>query len=403
MDEAADMLKQRRPEPPEPREGPPLAAEEAPRPIVDARLTRSIAFSIHVCAVVLGAGALYVAQDLILPLALALVVTLTLSPIVRLLSRRGIPAWLTSPLLVAALAGALALIAYTLSYPLSEWVARAPQIGWEIERELQSLRASFAAVEQASERVDAITGGDSAPGVDEVVVREGGFLATASSGVLRGAAIVAIAALLTAFLLASGDRIYERIVHVMPTFHDKRTAVEIGRAIERSISTYLLTIALINTALGIVVGLLLWAVGMPTPALFGAMATLLNFLPYIGAFLGVAIVAAVSFVAFDGLGATLAPPLVYLACTTLEGNVVTPLILGRRLELNAIAILIGVAAMGWLWGAVGVFLAVPLLVVIKTVCDHLPSWQMLGVFLGGSLTRTAEEPAARSDASAEKS
>ncbi|WP_052341117.1 AI-2E family transporter [Salinarimonas rosea] len=391
------MLERRRPEPPGAQEGAPRTPE-TPRQIVDARLTRSVAFSIHVCAVVLGAGALYVAQDLILPLALALVVTLTLSPIVRLLARRGIPAWLTSPLLVAALAGALALIAYTLSYPLSDWVARAPQIGYEIERELRDLRSSFAAVEQASERVDAITGGDAEPGVEEVVVREGGFLATASSGVLRGAAIVAIAALLTAFLLASGDRIYERIVHVMPTFHDKRTAVEIGRAIERSISTYLLTIALINTGLGIVVGLLLWAVGMPTPALFGAMATLLNFLPYIGAILGVAITAVVAVVTFDGLGATLAPPLVYLACTTLEGNVVTPLILGRRLELNAIAILIGVAAMGWLWGAVGVFLAVPLLVAFKTVCDHLPSWHVLGAFLGGSLTRTAEDAQARSDA-----
>ncbi|WP_372422029.1 AI-2E family transporter [Salinarimonas chemoclinalis] len=400
MGKAADMLERRRPEPQRAPEAP--DEDEGPPVVVDARLTRSVAFSIHVCAIVLGAGALYVAQDLILPLALALVVTLTLSPIVRLLSRRGVPAWMTSPLLVAGLAGVLGLIAYTLSYPLSEWIARAPQIGYEIELELRELRASFAAVEQAGERVDAITGGDTGPGVNEVVVREGGFLASASSGVLRGAAIVAIAALLTIFLLASGDRIYERVVHVMPTFRDKRTAVEIGRAIERSISTYLLTIAIINTGLGIVVGLVLWAVGMPTPFLFGAMATLLNFMPYIGAILGVAIVAAVSFVAFDGLGATLVPPLVYLACTSLEGNVVTPLILGRRLELNAITILIGVAAMGWLWGAVGVFLAVPLLVVLKTVCDHLPSWQMLGVFLGGSLTRTPEEPAARSEASAPK-
>ncbi|MGJ3263896.1 MAG: AI-2E family transporter [Salinarimonas sp.] len=386
------MLERGRPAPPREEVGTP--------PSVDARLSRSVAFSIHVCALVLGAGALYVAQDLILPLALAVLATLTLSPIVRSLARRGIAEWLTAPLLVAAVVGVLGLVAYTLSYPLSDWLARAPQIGWEIERELRALRASFAAVEQASEQVDALTGAEAAPGVEEVVVREGGFLASASSGLLGGLATVGVAALLTVFLLASGDRIYERIVHVMPTFHDKRTAVEIGRAIERSISTYLLTIALINTGLGIVVGLVLWAVGMPTPALFGAMATLLNFMPYIGAILGVAITAAVSVVTFDGLGATLAPPLVYLACTTLEGNVVTPLILGRRLELNAVAILLGVAAMGWLWGAVGVFLAVPLLVAVKTVCDHLPSWRILGAFLGGSLTRPAEDaPAARSDAS----
>lgn len=375
------------------RRPPPNAVAEdhesdTPPAVVETRLNRAAAVSLHVCAFVLGIGALYFGKDVVLPVALAVLAALTLSPIVRTLARRGLPSALTAPVIVISLVAALGLGAYVLSYPLSQWLARAPEIARELEWELYSLRTSLAAVEEATKQVDDLaSGGGTEPGVDEVVVREPGFLVSASTGLASAVATIAIATLLAVFLLAAGDRIYERIVHVLPTFHDKRTAVEIVRAIERSISRYLLTITLINTGLGLAIGAAMWAIGMPTPFLFGAMATLLNFLPYIGAILGFAITAAIAFVTFDGLGPTLAPPLAYLALTSLEGNIVTPLVVGRRLEINAIAILVGVAFMGWLWGAVGVFLAVPLLVVIKTICDHLSSWAGLGAFLAGSLTR----------------
>lgn len=359
-------------------------------PAVEIHLNRAAAVSLHICALVLGIGALYFAKDVVLPLALAVLAALTLSPIVRALARRGLPSPLTAPVIVLSLVGALVLGAYILSYPLSQWLARAPEIGRELEWELYSLRSSLAAVEEASKQVDDLAGGASDADVNEVVVREPGFLVSASTGVAGAAATIAIATLLAVFLLAAGDRIYERMVQVLPTFHDKRTAVEIVRAIERSISRYLLTITLINSGLGLAVGTAMWAIGMPTPFLFGAMATLLNFMPYIGAILGVAITSAISFVTFDGLGPTLVPPLAYFALTAFEGNVVTPLIVGRRLEINAIAILVGVASMGWLWGAVGVFLAVPLLVVLKTICDHLDSWAGLGAFLAGA--PASEEP-----------
>jgi len=360
-------------------------------PAVETRLNLAAAVSLHVCAFVLGIGALYLGKDVVLPIVLALIAALTLSPIVRSLARRGLPSTLSAPVIVLSLVAALGLGAYILSYPLSLWLARAPEIGRELEWELYSLRASLAAVEEATKQVDDLAGGADDPEVNEVVVREPGFLVSASTGLAGAAATVAIATLLAVFLLAAGDRIYERIVHVLPTFRDKRTAVEIVRAIERSISRYLLTIALINSGLGLAVGTAMWALGMPTPYLFGVMAALLNFMPYIGAIVGVAITAAISFVTYDGLWLTLAPPLAYFALTAFEGNVVTPLIVGRRLEINAIAILVGVAFMGWLWGAVGVLLAVPLLVVIKTICDHLDSWAGLGAFLAGTLTRDDQD------------
>lgn len=198
-----------------------------------------------------------------------------------------------------------------------------------------------------------------------------------------------IALVFVLFLLGSGNMVYDKIVRVLPTFHDKKTAVSIVHDIEASISQYLLTITLINMGLGVAIGLAMWAIGMPTPYLWGLGATFLNFLLFIGAITGVGLVAIVALVSFDSISYALLPPLAYLSLTALEGNIITPLILGRRLELNTVAIFIGVAFWGWVWGLVGVRIAVPLLVVVKRCCDHLPSWSTLGEFL--SLTPPKSE------------
>jgi predicted PurR-regulated permease PerM len=196
---------------------------------------------------------------------------------------------------------------------------------------------------------------------------------------------------LVLFLLASGDMLYEKIIRVLPTLSDKKRALRIVHDIEASISRYLLTVTLINVGLGVVIGLVMWALGMPSPAVWAVASVVLNFLPYIGAVVGVGVTAVVAFVHFDGLTAALLPPLAYLACTIVEGNVVTPLVLGRRLELNTVALFVGVAFWGFVWGIVGVFLAVPLLVVLKVFCDHFPGLSGLGEFLSSTPAHTDEE------------
>ncbi len=193
--------------------------------------------------------------------------------------------------------------------------------------------------------------------------------------------------ILTLFLLASGDHFSEQIVKSFGTLTDKKRALHTVRDIEAEISRYLLTITIINAGLGVAVGLAMWALGMPTPLLWGMLAAVLNFLPYIGALGGVAIVGIVSMASFPTIGAALLPPLAYLACTTIEGQFVTPTTVGRRLRINTVAVFVAVAFWSFLWSIPGALMAVPILVFLKVLCDNVPGLRGLGRFL------SAEAPA----------
>lgn len=353
------------------------------------QLARAVAVSIHLCAIVLGTAALYFAKPLILPLVIGLLVALTLIPIVRWLERCGVSSGLSAIALVSFLAVVLGAGAYLLSGPVADWVQRAPTIGSQVEAKLSTLRGSVQAITTAGKKVEDLTSVTADPSVQEVVVKEAGFLSSATSILWSALTTAGIALVFVLFLLASGDMVYEKIVRVLPNFSDKKTAVTIVHDIEASVSRYLLTIALINIGLGIAVGSAMWVIGMPTAYLWGLGATFLNFLPFVGAIVGVGLVAVVALISFDSVSYALLAPLTYFALTAIEGNIVTPMILGRRLELNTVAIFLGVAFWGWVWGLVGVLVAVPLLVVVKRCCDHLPSWSTLGEFL--SLTPPKSE------------
>jgi predicted PurR-regulated permease PerM len=374
----------------------PAQDDQAPAPENGTQLPvrppgRAVAVSIHLIAIILVAGALFFAKAFLLPVALAIISSLILIPIVRWFSKRGVPPALTAPALV--LTGALILVMgiLALSPAVVNWINQAPAIAAEVEWKLRDLRGSVAAVSEAGKQVEELTGGERDPTVQEVVVREPGFLTTATYTVWTVASTIVITALLSVFLLGSGDMFYIKLIRLMPTLSDKKTALRIMQSVERSISRYLLTVTLINCGLGVCVGLAMWLLGMPNPALWGVAAALLNFLPYVGAITGVVIVGAVSFVTFETLAQAAIVPLVYVSLTTLEGQIVTPLVVGRRLEINTVAIFTGIAFWGWLWGLVGVLLAVPILVIVKQIAEHLPSWQALSEFLSSGAPREDSE------------
>lgn len=353
-------------------------------------LPASVTVSIHLCALVLVTAALYFARDFFLPVVLAFLFALTLIPIVRSLARRGVPSGLTAAALVLALAIGLGAAGYFLSGPVAKWIDQAPNMGRQIETKLRSLRGSVEAVAKATKQVDDLSKTTADPGVQEVVLKEKGFLSSATSTLWSGVTITGVALILVLFLLASGDMLYEKIIRVLPTLSDKKKALRIVHDIEASISRYLLTVALINVTLGTAIGLLLWWIGMPNPFLWGIGAAILNFLPYLGAFTGIVLTALVAFVTFDSLAHAALAPLLYLACATVEGQILTPLIMGRRLELNTVAVFIGVAFWGWVWGLVGIFMAVPILVILKTFCEHFPRLTAFGEFLSSAPPKIEE-------------
>jgi predicted PurR-regulated permease PerM len=282
---------------------------------------------------------------------------------------------------------------YLLSGPVTQLISEAPQIGRALTERIEELRGPFDRLMQISQEIDEATDAVDETEVLKVAVQQPGILSQAAGNVMSFATTAAIVLVLSLFLLASGTLFYEKIVQSFTTLSDKKRALRIVYDIEREISRYLLTVALINGALGAVIAMGLWALGMPTPLLWGVMATLLNSLPYIGAAVTIAIVAAISIVSFDSLGYALLAPSFVILCNVMEGQLITPLVVGRRLELNAVAIFIAVAFWSWLWGFIGALIAVPLLVVVKVFCDHFEPLQSFGNFLAAQQPIEAEEPA----------
>jgi predicted PurR-regulated permease PerM len=335
-------------------------------------------------------GALYFAQDLLIPLCLAFVLSILLSPIVRGLLRLGVPEGVSATLIVLTLLALIAVGAWSLSGPVSQWISDAPRIGAAIQQKLAYLRSWFGFVEQVSNQVDQMAGGTD-PDVLRVVLKEPGFLKSAATGVPEVFTKVGLTLFLLLFLLSSGDLFREKLVKILPTLSDKKRAVMISRDIEREVSRYLLTITGINIATGVMVGLGLWAIGMPNPLLWGVLAVFLTYIPYLGAAIGISLVGAVALASFDTIGHALLAPAVYLGVATLEGQVLTPMIVGRRLEMNAVAILVAVAVWAWLWGVIGALLAVPFLVIVKVISFHVESMDAVGRFLGARDTAPTEE------------
>lgn len=326
---------------------------------------------------------LYFARLFILPVVLAILLNLLLAPLVKGLARLHIPAGLGAAAVILFLVGVLGTGVYLLAGPAAEWVDRAPTSIVRLEEKLRILQRPVEQVQRAKKEVEKLTqlGGEEeneAP----VRIRGEGMVDAILGGAWTVVGAVLMMLVLLYFLLASGDLFLRKLIRVLPTLADKKRAVEIARKLQEDISTYLLTITLINTGLGLAIGISMHFVGMPNAPLWGAMATILNFIPYLGAMLGIAVVAIAALFTFDVLRDFLHPPLIYLLLTTTEAYLITPLVIGKRLTLNPVVILLGLLFWGWMWGIVGAVLAVPLLVSFKIFCDHVPPLAPLGEFLG---------------------
>ena len=324
----------------------------------------------------------FFAKSLLLPIVLGLLLALTLSPLVRAMARLGVPSGLSAGFIIFGMAGALAAFVFLMGGTISAWVDDVPRMGADIREKLSAITQSVEAVQDASKEVEEITQ-SSGPEVQRVVVERPALLATAVSNLAGFTTSLAIGMVLAFFLLASGDTFYLKLVQSFPRMAERKRALKIVYDIERRISHYLLAIAAINLCLGVAIAVALLALGMPYAYLWGLLAFALNFVPFIGALAGTAAVSAVSIVTFDTLGYAAFPPLAYLSLTMIEGNFITPLLLGKRLALNTVSVFLTVIFWAWLWGIPGALMAVPALVALKVVADNFERLSTLANFLSG--------------------
>ncbi|MEI9418196.1 AI-2E family transporter [Mesorhizobium sp. Cs1321R2N1] len=363
----------------------------------DTRLMRSLLIGIFLFMTVY---ALYFARAFFMPVILAFLLTLTLTPIVRLLRKRGIPEVISATLLVLVSIIVFASAGYVLSGPVIDLINNTSSIGQQLTERLAQLRRPVERIMDIAHQIEGLTETSQEPGVQKVAVAQSGFFSSAASNILSAGTSLTIIFVLSLFLLASGTMFYEKIIQSFASLTEKKRALRVVYDVEREISHYLLTVTIINTGLGTVIGLGLWALGMPNPLVWGAAAALLNFLPYVGAMITLVLVTVIALISFDTIAYALLAPAFLVLCDVIEGQFVTPMVVGRRLEINAVAIFIAIAFWSWLWGFVGALMAVPLLVVVKVFCDHFESLSHVGNFLAAQHTAVIEEEADEQDGTA---
>jgi len=330
---------------------------------------------------------LYLARELVLPVVAALILSLVFLPLVRGMKKILIPAPLGAGLVVLGLLAGLVGGIYNLADPASEWLDKAPQSLREIDSKLRTVTGSVHNVATATAQVQDITekltnGGETKKKPREVIVKEptiaGAFFYSAKDFTVS---IISTLVLLY-FLLASGDLFLRKTIAVTPRFSDKKRAVDIAQQVEVAVSRYLFTVAFINVCLGGAVTLAMYLLGVPNPVLWGVMVCALNFIPYIGDIISFSVLTVVGLLTFDQLWQSLMVPGIFYLLTAIEGYLITPIIVSRRLSLNPVVIILSVLFWGWMWGVAGALLAVPILVAMKTVCDRVDSLNVVGEYLG---------------------
>jgi predicted PurR-regulated permease PerM len=327
---------------------------------------------------------LYFASEIVLPIVFALVLYLLLQPSMRIFARLRVPKTIAALLIIFVFFGGVAALGFTLSGPAAEWVAKAPESLPRLEQRLSMFKEPVASMQKASNEVAKITEGR-APDVQAVTVTGpglGSFLFSGTRTLLVGALTTVI---LLFFLLTSGDLFLRRLVEILPTLTNKKQAVDISREIESNISRYLVTISLMNAAVGIMTGIAVHFCGLSDPVLWGAVAFFLNYVPILGPLSGVAILFLAGLLTFDTIWQAFLPAAIYLAIHFVEGEGVTPILLARRFTLNPVLVIIALVFWYWMWGVAGALLAVPMLATFKIVCDRIRPLMALGHFLGGEV------------------
>ncbi|MFW5639884.1 MAG: AI-2E family transporter [Thermodesulfobacteriota bacterium] len=329
---------------------------------------------------------IYFARGLLLPIVIALLLAALLQPAVSFLTRFKVPNALAAILVLVLLVSVLSLVAYRIAAPASEWFDRRPYLVSQLEYKLGALKNSLEEakettkkLEKLTELTDEIEEGEG-EGEGQVVVKG----PTLSDRIMvQGKAMaimLAIVLVLTYFLLSRGRPTLKHMAEEIEDQGQERKWAKIMVQVQQEVALYLVTIAMINVFLGALTAAAMALLKMPNPVLWGVVAMTLNFVPYLGAMVTTLIIATVSLVTFTSWPQILLPPFVFLCFTALEGQFVTPTIVGKRLQLNPIAVIISLLFWGWIWGIGGMLISVPILAAIKIIVkstEELKAFQAL--------------------------
>jgi predicted PurR-regulated permease PerM len=310
----------------------------------------------------------YVAQPVLVPVLLAWVIATIVLPIVKWLQERGVPRVLAAIAVALLLVAVIASLLVLLSTPVAYWLGRATEIGALIKEKLQTISQPLALLDEMRKTLNQI-------GADEPTMKVEQKSATVVATIFTiltpavSQFILFIGALV--FYLTYQRRLRDTVVLLL---HDRQARLATLRTlsdIDANMTRYFGAFTIVNTGLAVATMVLAWFVGLPNPLLWGVLAGVLNYIPYIGPAIVLATLSVVSLITHNTLGEAAVGPLIFLGIVTVEGQFLTPTLMGRRLELNPFAVFLAVAFCTWLWGPLGAFLAVPVLMALSVTWGHV--------------------------------
>lgn len=324
------------------------------------RWARAVQLSIVIIAIVTLGIALREMSAVAIPVMAALVTGLALGPAADRLGRLGLPAFLIALGLVLALTVFLAVAFVLLAAPLSSWIERAPEIGQLLQSRLGFLLEPLKSAERIQEMVKGSFGVDKALAVEVAGPSLGQSIVVTLSPAV-GQILIFIGTLF--FILVSRERMRKTVVLAFNTRERRLTALRVFAGIQQDLGHYFGTITVINAALAAAVGVALAVIGLSNPVLWAVVAFAFNFVPYVGPIITACLLALGGLLTFDTFGWAMAPALVYIVLHATESQFVTPALLGKRFDVNPLIVFLAIVLGTWLWGAIGAFLAAPLLVI----------------------------------------
>jgi predicted PurR-regulated permease PerM len=327
-------------------------------------------------------AACYAAGEIILPIVLAFVLKLVLQPAMRFLENLHLPRMLAALLIIMVLFGSFVGLGTALSGPAASWAQKIPDGLPRLEERLTFLSRPIQTLQKFLHRAEGLTQ-PADPAVPTVAVQGPGLSDKLLNGTRTIASGLFTTVLVLFFLLVSGDIFLRRLVEVLPRFKGKRQAVEISQQIEADISAYLATITMMNAAVGIATGIVAAACGLGNPLLWGTIAFVLNYVPIVGPVICAIIFVFVGLLSIDALWLAFVPAGVYLLIHIIEGETVTPMLLARRFTINPVLVILAIVFWYWMWGVLGVILAMPMLAITKIICDRIQPLNAFGHFIEG--------------------
>lgn len=337
-------------------------------------------------------GAMYFAKDLLIPLALAIFLALLLRPLLKPMRKLHLPDFASSAILVLAVTAVILLGVYKLAGQAQEWLTHAPDTMAQVTKMLPAKSGPFGDFQKTKDAVNDLTKSSSGQKSIPVEISSPDLAITVlgASGHFVASAIIAL--VVAFFLLALSDVLLNQAVESRPLFNEKKNIVQLVQNVEFGISRYLLTVTLINIGLGVVTALTMWALRIPNPLLWGVMATTLNYVPHVGAFLCMTVLFFVGAVTHESLSYGGLVAGCFAVITFIESYFITPMTLSKSLQLSPLAVILSVLFWGWLWGIPGGLMAAPLLAVAKIICDQFETTKGLAVFLGEAEPRSHHLP-----------